>query len=361
VVRRTAEIAVATKKHPVGPDAKGTGSSCTQSCSWQFLSEHVSRASPRWSRPTLTQAARLRAALHGPGPIRVAGSHDALGARLAERAGFDAVWASSLEISASRGVPDAGILSVTEFLAVAASMVRAVDIPIVADCDSGFGNAINVIHMVRDYEAAGVAGVCIEDKALPKVNSLLPKPHRLAGIEEFVGKIEAAKNAQRTEDLVVIARVEALVAGAGQDEASRRAHAYVAAGADAILIHDNSPTPSAIEEFCASWDGSAPLVVVPTTYSSITISELAELGVAMVIYANHGIRARILATERTFAQILRDGTAANVEPDIATVGSLFELQGYAELSRDEQRYLRTERGAADELPATTPRPLGSAR
>src|SRR2546423_619563 len=100
----------------------------------------------------LRQATRLRSALHNARLTRLAGAHDALGARLAERAGFDGVWASSLEISASRGVPDAGILSVTEFLAAAASMVRAVDIPIVADCDSGFGNAINVMHMVRDYE-----------------------------------------------------------------------------------------------------------------------------------------------------------------------------------------------------------------
>jgi phosphoenolpyruvate phosphomutase len=117
----------------------------------------------------------FRENLHTPGLVRLIGSHDALGARLAERAGFDGVWASSFEISASHGVPDAGILDVSAFLSAATSMASAVNIPVVADCDSGFGNAINVMHMVRRYETAGVAAVCIEDKAFPKVNSILPR------------------------------------------------------------------------------------------------------------------------------------------------------------------------------------------
>jgi phosphoenolpyruvate phosphomutase len=287
----------------------------------------------------LTKATRLRTRLDAPGLLRVAGSHDALGARLAERAGFDAVWASSFEISASQGVPDAGILSLADFLAAAASMVGAVDIPVIADCDSGFGNAVNVMHMVRRYEAAGVAAVCIEDKAFPKVNSLLPKPQQLAGVEEFAGKVEAAKSAQAGRDFMVIARVEALVAGAGNAEAIRRAHAYADAGADAILIHDNSPTPEAIARFCRAWDGTAPLIVVPTTYCSTDIVELSELGVKMVIYANQGLRARVRATEETFAEILEQGTTATVEAKIAPVSTIFDLQGYDQLALDESRFV----------------------
>jgi phosphoenolpyruvate mutase len=286
------------------------------------------------------QVTRLREEFSAPGLIRLVGSHDALGARLAERAGFDGVWASSFEISASHGVPDAGILSMSDFLAAAASMAAAVHIPVIADCDSGFGNAINVIHMVRRYEAAGVAAVCLEDKAFPKVNSLAPKRQELAAIAECVGKIEAAKDAQLSSDFMVIARVEALIAGQGQEEALQRAHAYADAGADAILIHDKSPTPNAIVEFCGAWDGSAPLVVVPTTYYSIAASELSALGVKMVIYANQGLRARVQVLEETFAEILKQGTTSTVEPRLAPISSIFELQGYGQLERDERNYVR---------------------
>ncbi|MGA8429765.1 MAG: isocitrate lyase/phosphoenolpyruvate mutase family protein [Candidatus Sulfotelmatobacter sp.] len=289
-----------------------------------------------------TPLARLRERLSAPGTVRVIGAHDALGARLAERAGFDGVWASSFEISASHGVPDAGILCMSEFLSSAASMAAAVDIPVVADCDSGFGNAINVIHMVRRYESAGVAAVCIEDKVFPKVNSLVSKRQQLAGLAECAGKIEAAKNAQIGSDFVVIARVEALIAGETQQEALRRAHAYADAGADAILIHDKSPSPNAIVEFCRAWDGSAPLVVVPTTYYSVAVSELSALGVKMVIYANHGLRACVRALEETFGEILRQGTTSTVEHNLAPISSIFELQGCAQLERDERNYVRTD-------------------
>jgi phosphoenolpyruvate phosphomutase len=288
------------------------------------------------------QAARLRDRFRTPGLIRLAGSHDALGARLAERAGFEGVWASSFEISASHGVPDEGILDASEFLAAATSMMAAVNIPVVADCDCGFGSAIKVIHMVRRYEAAGVAAVCIEDKVFPKVNSIVARKQKLASITEFAGKIEAAKSAQRSSDFMVIARVEALIAGESMAEALHRAHAYTEAGADAILIHDKRRTPDSIVEFCHAWDGSAPLVVVPTTYYSITASELSALGVKMVIYANQGLRARVRAVGETFAEILKEGTSATVEHAIAPMSAIFELQGYSQLESDERKFVRSQ-------------------
>lgn len=292
------------------------------------------------------QAALLRERTRASGMIRLIGSHDALGARLGERAGFDGIWASSLEISASNAVPDAGILDMSDFLAAAASMARSVNIPIVADCDSGFGTAVNVMNMVRRYESAGVAAVCMEDKIFPKVNSLLPKRQELAAIAEFAGKIEGAKSAQRSADFMVIARVEALIAGAGQQEAHRRAHAYVDAGADAILIHDKSSSPESILEFCRAWDGTAPLVVVPTTYHSITAAQLEAYGVKIVIYANHGLRARIRAMEEAFAEILATGNTSTIEDKIAPLASIFDLQGHAQFERDEQRFVRMDEGRA---------------
>lgn len=288
----------------------------------------------------MQKSSQLRRALRHEAPAQLIGAHDGLGARLAEEAGFDAVWASGLEISTAACVPDANILTMTEFLAAAVEMDRATRLPIVADCDTGFGNSSNVIHMVRSYEAAGIAAVCIEDKRFPKLNSFVPGRQELAPMAEFVGKIMAAKSAQRTEDFVVIARVEALIAGRGLDEALRRAEAYRRAGADAILIHSKQDTPAEILEFLQAWDRRGPIVLVPTTYPQLTASELARAGADMVIYANHGLRATISAVSETFAAIRRDGGTTNVVDELAPLQRVFELQGMVRMRQEEQRYLR---------------------
>mgnify|MGYP001346009017 CR=1 FL=1 len=182
---------------------------------------------------TPSRAARLRAALKKSGPLLVAGAHNPLSARLVEEAGFDAIWASGFEISASQAVPDANILTFSENLEIARGIANAVEIPVIADCDSGFGNAVNVIRTIREYEAAGVAGICIEDNIFPKRCSFYSGSRReLVSVEEHAGKIRAAKAAQRDPDTFIIARTEALIAGWGREEALRRARAYADAGAD---------------------------------------------------------------------------------------------------------------------------------
>ena len=225
----------------------------------------------------LNKSGLLRQMLAGKKIIRVMGAHDALSAKIAESAGFDAVWASGLEISTSRGVPDANILTMTDFLNAAISMNDAIDIPVVADCDTGFGNSNNVIYMVKKYEAAGIAAVCIEDKHFPKVNSFIPGRQELSDVSEFVGKILAAKNAQVDKDFMVIARVEALIAGWGMKEALRRANAYADAGADAILIHSKAGDTHEIAEFMKQWGNRMPVVVVPTTYYRAKAQELEKM------------------------------------------------------------------------------------
>lgn len=276
-------------------------------------------------------AAKLRALLARPGIVRLVGAHNALGAQMAERAGFEGVWSSSLELSASYGVPDAGMITLTEQLAAAQSMRCAVSIPVVADCDTGYGDANNVSYMVRRFEAAGIAAVCIEDKEFPKRNSYLPDGQELVPIGGFQEKIRAAKAAQSTSDFVVIARVEALIAGRGPVEALRRARAYAEAGADAVLIHSKETVPETLFEVIRAWDRRVPLVVVPTTFYKVTAAELETLGIKVVIYANQGLRSALRAMEETYEEILRTGSSASVEGRIWPMRSVFELQGTAQL------------------------------
>lgn len=276
------------------------------------------------------------------GLVRLVGAHNGMSAKLVERTGFEGVWASGLEISASYGIPDASLISMYQFLEAARSINEVIEIPVVADCDTGYGNAINVMYMVKRYEEAGIAAVVIEDKKFPKDNSLLAGGRQdLLRVDEFEGKIEAAKAAQKGSDFMVIARVEALIAGWGHEEAQMRAHRYVDAGADAILIHSKSKGPQEIVQFVTDWDRDTPLVLVPTTYSTLKEKEIKELGkVKMVIYANHGLRASIKAMETVFNKIDRDGGIYDLDEMIISVDHVFDLQGVPQMKESEGRFLR---------------------
>lgn len=288
-----------------------------------------------------TPAQALRALWARPGVVRIAGAHDALGAKLAVQAGMDAIWSSGFEISTAHAVPDASILTMSEYLAAARSIVQGVSpVPVIADCDTGYGNSNNVIRMVREFEAAGVAAVCIEDKSFPKTNSFIGGKQELASIAEFVGKILAAKNAQRTRDFAVIARTEALIAGWGVDEALRRATAYVRAGADALLVHDKSKTGAGIRAFMERWTTSIPVIIVPTTFPSMSVTEAESIGVKTVIYANQGIRASARAVSDVWQTIVRDGSSEAVEGRITPMSTLFELQGMSTHTAAEREFDR---------------------
>ncbi|MCP4376889.1 MAG: NTP transferase domain-containing protein [bacterium] len=275
--------------------------------------------------------------------IRLAGAHSGMTAKLVERHGFDGVWASGLELSTSHAQPDANILTMTDFLGASAEMVDSVSIPIVSDCDTGFGNSNNVMHMVKRFEAAGVSAVSIEDKLFPKVNSFVPGRQELAPVAEFVGKIMAAKHAQATSDFLVFARVEALIAGWGIDEAVYRANTYVEAGADGIFIHSKATTQAEIIEFCQKWEKNSPLIICPTTYPSMSEKEMQELGIDVVIYANHGIRASIKAMNDVLGHIASHGIA-DVDSKIVSMNEVFDLQGMHLMKKNEEKYLDTESG-----------------
>lgn len=269
------------------------------------------------------------------------GARDALDAKLVENAGFDFVWSSSLGVSASYAIPDASLISMKQYIEAARSMAEVIDIPIIIDADTGYGNANNVMYAVKQFEAAGLAAMSMEDKKFPKDNSLLAGGRQeLARIEEFCGKIKAAKDTQKSEDFIVIARVEALIAGWGQQEAVKRAIAYVDAGADSILIHSKSKTPDEVVEFVKAWDRRAPITLVPTMYPDLTEEKIKELGkVKIVIYANHTFRAAVKAAEEILQEIKRAKGIHTINDMMVPVARLFELQGVPQMKENEKKYL----------------------
>jgi phosphoenolpyruvate phosphomutase len=284
---------------------------------------------------------RAREFLRSPGVAVGVGAGDALSAKLIERAGFDFIWSSSLCISASYAIPDASLISMSQYCDAARNMNDAVSIPIIADCDTGYGNANNVIYAVKKFEEAGVVGISIEDKKFPKDNSLLEGGRQeLAPIEEFVGKIKAAKDHQRSGEFIVIARVEALIAGWGQAEATKRSLRYVEAGADCILIHSKAKQPDEILEFTRNWNQPVPLVLVPTNYPSLTLKEVEKLKkVKLFIYANQPLRASVKAQEALLEEMKKAGGIHTIDPMMVPVSHIFDLQGVPSMKEQEQKYL----------------------
>ena len=283
--------------------------------------------------------ARLRARLSSDRPAIAMAAHNPLTAKLAAEAGFDAIWGSGFELSASYAVPDANILSVDTHLDLMRAMREVQDAPVIADIDTGYGNAVSVAYLVPRYAAAGVAAVVMEDKTFPKDSSLRPGGRQvLVPVEEFQGKVEAAR---LSGGPIVVARTEALIAGLGQDEALRRGAAYAEAGADAVLIHSKQKTPDEILDFCRAWPGQVPLVLVPTSYPQLSFGDVAGLGkVGLIICANHAIRAAVAAMRATFARILAEDGIAGVEDSIAKVSDIFALQGDDRMRELEARFLR---------------------
>ena len=276
------------------------------------------------------------------GLVQVMAGHSPLSARLAADAGFDGIWASGFELSALHGLPDVSLVSMTQHLETMRSMAESSGLPVIADIDTGFGNAINVIHAIEQYERAGAAAVVIEDKSFPKVTSLIAGGRQdLLRVDEFQGKIEAACAAREDSDFLVIARCEALIAGLGEAEALARSAAYEEAGADMILIHSKQKSPDEVESFVRAWTGKAPIVVVPTAYPDFTVARMKALGkIAVTIWGNHAIRAAVTAMQQVFAQILADGGIQGADRDIVSVEEIFRLQGMDRVKADEKRFLR---------------------
>jgi phosphoenolpyruvate phosphomutase len=290
----------------------------------------------------MKRTTRLRSLVNSPYLEFMIEAHNGLSAFIAEDAGFKAIWASGFAISASLGLPDNNEASFSEILQVVEYMADKTSLPILMDGDSGFGDYNNMRRLVRKIEQRGVAGVCIEDKNFPKRNSFVRGNRQpLASIEEFCGKIKAGKDSQLDPDFLLVARIEAFIAGWGLDEALKRADAYAAAGADAILIHSAKRSAEEVLAFKAAWGNRLPVVVVPTKYYATPTEVLEDAGFSICIWANHLMRASVTAMQRVARQIYEDRNLFNAETSVAPLNEIFRIQGEPEREETESRYLPT--------------------
>ena len=291
----------------------------------------------------LSKAAQLRRELTSPELSFLMEAHSGLSAKIVEEAGFRGIWASGLAVSAALGVRDSNEASWTQVLEILEFMSDATTIPILVDGDTGYGNFNNLRRLVKKLCQHDIAGVCIEDKLFPKTNSFIGEAQPLAEIEEFCGKIKAGKDSQLDDDFSLIARIEALIAGWGLDEALRRAEAYHAAGADAILIHSKLATADEILTFKRDWGDRCPVVIVPTMYYETPTETFSRAGISMVIWANHNLRASISAMRDVCRKIYGEQGLVAIEGEITSIQDVFELMGNQELAEAEKRYLTSTR------------------
>ncbi|TFV74366.1 isocitrate lyase/PEP mutase family protein [Blastococcus sp. CT_GayMR19] len=283
--------------------------------------------------------ARLRELLSAGAPLMAPGAYDALSARLIEQAGFDAVYMTGFGTTASLiGRPDVGLLSGAEMVDNARRIVSAVDVPVIADADTGYGNALNVVRTVQLYEQAGVAGIQLEDQVMPKKCGHM-SGKLLIGADEMVGKIRAAVSARQDPDLVVIARTDA-VAVDGLDAAIERARAFADAGADLLFVE--APTSEDdIARVAKELSGVAPLVfnwAEGGRTPPLSLERIAELGFALVIYPIGTLLAATAGIRSLLATLKAEGTPVSALDAVPTFGQFTDLIGLPEIQSLEQRF-----------------------
>lgn len=239
------------------------------------------------------------------------------------------MWSSSLTDSTARGKPDIEAVDLSTRLQTVNEIFEVTTKPMIYDADTG-GKPEHFAFTVRSLERTGVSAVIIEDKEGLKRNSLFGTEveQTQSSIEDFSLRLKAGKAAQITDDFMVIARIESMILGKGVEDALARAEAYLAAGADGIMIHSREKTPDEVFEFAegyAKFDTTAPLVAVPSSYHTVTENELAERGFNIVIYANHMLRAAYPQMALTAKTILENGRTTEAEPFLASISDALAI------------------------------------
>jgi len=269
------------------------------------------------------------------------GASNAMIAKLAENAGFDGVWLSSFEMHAWNRFPDASILNVADYADAVNKIADRVNIPILVDADEGGPSAINTIRMAREYSKAGAWGMCIEDNPSPKRCSFYGMKKELEKTSTTVGKIRAAIEKNNKDGYAVIARTEALIQGRGIDVAIERAKAYTEAGCDGFLIHNKNKTPDEVLRFADRYHNEGlktPLVIVPTTYNQITVSQMQDAGISLAIYANYSVRATVAVVEEMFDNIIKSGSLSAGNKYAVPMTKIFDLIGVDEMKDNQSSY-----------------------
>ncbi|MHA1595574.1 MAG: isocitrate lyase/PEP mutase family protein [Candidatus Baldrarchaeia archaeon] len=300
----------------------------------------------------LSPSARLRKLLEDRehNPLIVVGAHNALFAKLAEMAGFKAVYVSGACTSLERyGLPDIGLITATEMVENVRCITAATKLPVIADAETGYGNAINVMRTVREYIRAGVAALHIEDQVQPKRCGHL-KGKMLISIEEMVGKIKAAKRVIKEEDdnIILVARTDARNAvGGGLEEVIKRLKAYVAAGADVVcsdVLLSKEEIRRVVKEV------KAPVAYHPTGLSPrLSIEECKKLGVVSVVFPITPLQVEAVAVWNFYQELIKKGTQAQIEIEekikehpLGTLVKLFEVGGLSKFLEYEKEYLPKE-------------------
>ncbi|MFO0800050.1 MAG: methylisocitrate lyase [Gemmataceae bacterium] len=276
--------------------------------------------------------------LWATGPVAVPGVFNPLAARLAERVGFRAVYMSGGALSAGNGVPDIGLLSVTEFVQAAQLTAQATTLPLLCDADTGFGETLNVERTVRLYEAAGVAGVHLEDQVMPKRCGHLAGKS-LVDADVMAAKIRAAVAGRRDPSFVIMARTDARGV-TGFDDAVGRAHQYLAAGADAIFP-EALETAEEFARFAA--EVKAPLLANMTEFGkspNLSVAELGAMGYAMVLFPLTAFRVAMKAAEAALRELHAAGHQRDLLPRMQTRAELYDALDYPGYEARDRGYLR---------------------
>lgn len=267
----------------------------------------------------------FRAALAGEDPLVIPTAYDALSARVAEETGFRAIQVGGfLGAGSLLGVPDIGLLTATEAITRAANIAAVVDVPVIMDIDTGYGNVINVRRTIEQVARAGIAAVHLEDQVFPKrCGQFGLGSMRVIPLDEAVTKVRAVRDARGGDDVFLVARTDAWGAGLGVEEALTRGRAYADAGADAIMAIIRSFDD--LKQFAHEWDRETPLVAVPTRFATVSATELGELGFRMVMYTEVAARAALLAVEKILRELREKSTVAALEDEMIPTEGLYEL------------------------------------
>jgi phosphoenolpyruvate phosphomutase len=255
--------------------------------------------------------------------LAIAGVYDALTAAIAQSAGFNGLWVSGFCVSTSLGVKDSNILTAEDMCRRASEIMRVTSLPLIVDCDEGYGSAASAVDAAIALGDLGVKTICIEDSRFPKANSFRDGIARnLEAPGEFCGKVKAIKSAVPT--LQIIARTETLIAGGRLSEAVERSKQYAEAGADYILIHSRANTIEELRVLRNAWEEETPMVTIPTGIQDASLVDYERLGYEMVIFANQAMRAAIPAIQAALTQLIVSVLPERYTP-LASMDHVFEL------------------------------------